>query len=157
MTDPIRPVAVRSVPVEAVRPLRHSVLRRGWPEQSVHTERDDDPDTVHLAAFDGDAVIGVVTMFPEPFPPDGMAPAERFRWMAVEESRHGTGTGRALMREVAAVTRDRGLDVLWAHGRDSALGFYEHIGFRVVGDGYTDVTNISHHLVVIAPGALLDD
>jgi GNAT superfamily N-acetyltransferase len=149
-------VAVRRVPVAVVRPLRHRVLRPGFPESAVRTDRDDEGDTVHLAAFDGDEVIGVVTMFAEHFP-DDPRPALRFRWMAVDETRRGTGTGQALMRHAASVAHDGGFELMWAHGRETALGFYERLGFRIIGDGYTDaVTQIRHRFVVVAAEALLE-
>lgn len=150
------PIVVRRVPVALVRPLRHRVLRPGRPEESVHTDRDDAPDTVHLAAFSGDDVIGVVTMFPEPFPDDPRT-AERFRWMAVDEARRGSGAGQALMRHAASLAREGGFELIWAHGRDTALGFYERLGFRVVGDGYVDAaTQLRHHFVVIEVAALVE-
>ena len=90
-------IVIRSVPVDVVRPLRHRVLRPGFPEESVHSDRDDDPNTVHLAAIDGDEVIGVVSMLPEPFPGDART-AQRFRWMAVDATRRGSGTGQSLTR-----------------------------------------------------------
>jgi predicted N-acetyltransferase YhbS len=150
------PIAVRRVPVAVVRPLRHRVLRPGYPESAVHTNRDEEAGTVHLAAFDGDEVIGVVTMFAEPFPGDPR-PALQFRWMAVDETRRGTGTGQALMRHAASVAHDEGFELMWAHGRETALGFYERLGFRIIGDGYTDsVTQIRHRSVVVETQALLE-
>jgi GNAT superfamily N-acetyltransferase len=153
----VTPIVVREVPVAAVRPLRHRVLRSGFPEQAVHTDRDDDPGTVHLAAFAGDEVIGVITMFPEAFPEEPGQTAARFRWMAIDAERRRSGTGTTLLRHAAAFARDAGLDLMWAHGRDTAQGFYDRLGFRVVGDGYLDeITGVSHHSVVIETAALLD-
>jgi GNAT superfamily N-acetyltransferase len=155
MSEVIAPVSVRQVPVDLVRPLRHRVLRSGFPEASVHTDRDDDPATVHLAAFAGDDVIGVVTMFPDPYPEDSGRTAQRFRWMAIDEARRGSGAGTALLRQAATISRDGGFELMWAHGRDTAQGFYERLGFRVSPNGYVDeVTNVSHHYVVIESATL---
>jgi GNAT superfamily N-acetyltransferase len=156
MSEVITPVTVRQVPVDLVRPLRHRVLRSEFPESSVHSDGDDDPATVHLAAYDGDDVIGVVTLFPDPFPEDPARTAARFRWMAVDEARRGSGAGKALLRHAATICRDRGIELMWAHGRDTAQGFYERLGFRISGNGYVDaITNVSHHYVVIEAAALL--
>jgi GNAT superfamily N-acetyltransferase len=156
MTQLSTPIAIRSVPVEVVRPLRHRVLRPGRPEAAVHSDRDDDPTTVHLAAFAGETVAGVVTMFPDPFLDDPRT-AERFRWMAVDQRWRGSGVGGALMRHAASLAHAGGVELLWAHGRDSALRFYEGLGFQIVGDGYVDaVTEIAHHHVVIETSALID-
>jgi GNAT superfamily N-acetyltransferase len=156
MNEVIASVTVRQVPVGVVRPLRHRVLRSGFPEESVHTDRDDDPRTVHLAAFAGDDVIGVVTMFPEPFPEDPARPAQQFRWMAIDEARRGSGAGTALLRHAASIADDGDFELMWAHGRDTAQGFYERLGFRVSRNGYVDeITKVSHHAVVIETAMLL--
>jgi GNAT superfamily N-acetyltransferase len=156
MSEVMTPVTVRKVPVDLVRPLRHRVLRSGFPESSVHTDGDDDPSTIHLAAYAGDDVIGVVTFFPDPFPEEPRRTAARFRWMAVDETRRGSGAGKALLQKAATICQDGGIEIMWAHGRDTAQGFYERLGFRVSGNGYVDaITNISHHYVVIETAALL--
>jgi GNAT superfamily N-acetyltransferase len=156
MNDVIASVTVRQVPVAMVRPLRHRVLRSGFPAESVHTDRDDDPSTVHLAAFFGDDVIGVVTMFPEPFPEEPARTAQQFRWMAIDEERRGSGAGKALLQHAATISHGGGFDLMWAYGRDTARGFYQRLGFRVSSNGYVDeVTKVSHHSVVIEAAMLL--
>jgi GNAT superfamily N-acetyltransferase len=103
----------------------------------------------------GDDVIGVVTMFPQQLA-DDPRPAERFRWMAVDEAWRASGVGQVLIRRAAWLAHEAGFQLMWAHGRDSALGFYEKLGFRVVGDGYVDaVTQLRHHVVIIEPAALI--
>jgi len=57
--------------------------------------------------------------------------------------------GRALMRAVADLAKTRGAEILWANGRDTALGFYTSIGFRVAGDGFVDgEMHLGHHVVI---------
>ncbi len=156
MNEVIAAVTVRQVPVEVVRPLRHRVLRSGFPLEAVSTARDDDPSTIHLAAFAGDDVIGVVTMFPEAYPGDRERPAQQFRWMAIDEARRGSGAGTALLQHAATIAHDGGFELLWAHGRDTAQGFYERLGFHISGNGSVDeITKVSHHNVVIETAMLL--
>ncbi|HRF26714.1 MAG TPA: GNAT family N-acetyltransferase [Ferruginibacter sp.] len=33
------------------------------------------------------------------------------------------------------------------HARDSAVGFYEKLGYKVIGEGFMEV-NLPHHLMV---------
>jgi ribosomal protein S18 acetylase RimI-like enzyme len=76
--------------------------------------------------------------------------------MAVDEARRGSGAGTALLRHAARISRDGGFELMWAHGRDTAQGFYERLGFRVAGTGHVDdITNVSHHYVVIETAMLL--
>ncbi len=137
------------MPLDAVLPLRHSVLRAGRPLESAISRSDSSPETVHLGAYvDGD-LAGVVSTFPEDC---DLAPGRRgehFRGMATHPSWRGRGVGEALMRAVAMLAREHGADVVWANGRDSALGFYERMGFTVEGQGFEDdVMHLGHHAVV---------
>lgn len=71
--------------------------------------------------------------------------------MAVEPSLQGTGLGSRLLDAVVERCRDAGAEVVWADGRDSALGFYRRHGWSVEGDGY-DKVGIPHHTVVLDLG-----
>jgi GNAT superfamily N-acetyltransferase len=145
------PVAVRDIELAATKDLRARVLRSHIPGSPAHASSDDLPDTWHLGAFRGDRLVGVVTVFPQSAPGHSGAPAQRFRFMAVEPSEQGGGAGTALMSEVMARARARGDRLLWANGRDTALDFYVGLGFEVVGDSFTDATsNLPHHVVVLA-------
>ena len=145
-------MTVRAVQVDVVLPLWHRILREGVPfevAQARHAAIDTLPATRHFAAFDGDAVVGVVTTFPENTPLAPGRRGEHFRGMAVDDGYRGVGVGKLLMRAVVDAARSRGAEVLWANGRDTALGFYERIGFRVVGDGFVDdEMHLAHHAVV---------
>jgi GNAT superfamily N-acetyltransferase len=145
------PIAVHDIELAATKDLRSRVLRNHLPGAPAHASSDDLPDTWHLGAFRGDRLVGVVTVFPEAAPGHPGAPAQRFRFMAVEPSEQGGGAGTALMSEVMARARARGDQLLWANGRDTALDFYVRLGFEVVGDSFTDATsNLPHHVVVLA-------
>lgn len=146
---------MREAPLETVLPLRARILRAGRSLDQSRSRQDGLESTRHLAAVTPDgAVAGVVTYFPAATPLEPGRRAMRFRGMAVDEAVRGRGVGRSLMRELVARARDAGAELLWANGRDGALGFYEAIGFRVVGDGFLDDDmQLPHHVVI----AELDD
>jgi ribosomal protein S18 acetylase RimI-like enzyme len=61
------------------------------------------------------------------------APIAYIEVLAVAEAAAGRGVGRALMREVEAWARDRGLtrvDLMVYSVNHRARGFYEHLGFH---------------------------
>ena len=130
--------------------LRRRVLREGHPEADVAFTGDDDPGALHLAvAEDVGQVVAVASVLPASCRHRPGRRSWRLRGMAVEPGRQGTGLGALLLDAVVARTRALGAEVLWAAGRDSALGFYQRHGWVVVGEGYPAADDLPHHTVVL--------
>jgi len=142
---------VRTLQVDETYALRRAVLRGGSPQAVVHQDTDDAEATWHLGAEDEDGrVVATSTYFPQPCPlaPD-VAGAFRLRSMAVDPSRQGEGIGRAVLDAGLARLAAAGVPLLWANARDGALGFYEALGFRAVGDSFVDADSGLPHTVVL--------
>jgi GNAT superfamily N-acetyltransferase len=141
---------IYTIDAAATHALRRRVLRAGDAHAEVRFPRDLDPGAFHLAAQRGDAVVGVASVA---FAPTHWRPGRRaaqLRGMAVEPTEQGAGVGRALLDAVVERLQARGVEVLWANARDSALGFYEREGMTVVGEGFvTADTGLPHHTVVL--------
>lgn len=135
-----------------ILPLRMSVLRDGTPSQDPRYEQDDLDGTVHLAVRDydnGGEIIAASTWRLRPWPHDDQASAVQLRGMAVAKHVQGRGLGGVVLRAGINHAQALGAQYVWARARDSALYFYEHHGFTVVGDGFVDeATGFGHHLVV---------
>ncbi|HEV7886430.1 MAG TPA: GNAT family N-acetyltransferase [Acidimicrobiales bacterium] len=142
--------------------VRRRVLRADLPDSSVSFPGDDDAGAVHLAAWSGDGggdgdggeggdeVVGVASFFPSPYEGRPDAPAWQLRGMAVVPAVQGQGVGSALLAEGVVAARAAGAAVLWANGRDSAVGFYERHGWKVVGDGFVyGPARLPHHVVLV--------
>ena len=71
----------------------------------------------------------------------------KLRQMAVAETCRGMGLGRALMQQVEQLIRDAGMLEASLHARVSAQGFYERMGYKALGDVFTEVT-VPHVLMV---------
>lgn len=134
--------------VEDTHGVRRRVLRDHRPDAGVDLPEDRLPGTVHLGVVDDGAVVAVATVLPEPTGFRPGASAARLRGMAVEHHLQGQGVGTLLLDAVVDWARRQGHQVLWANGRDSALGFYERHGWRPVGDGFTTMS-LPHHVVVL--------
>ena len=144
---------IREVDVAATHDLRRLVLREGRADADVGYDIDQLPDTVHLAAVDDDAgVVAVATWTPSPTDHRPGARAWRLRGMAVHPDAQGGGVGSALLAAGVQRARDRGAEVLWADGRDSALPFYERHGWSVEGGGFLAANGVPHHVVVLDLG-----
>ena len=154
--------SVIQVPRKRILDLRVRVLRKGTPVAHCEYPEDNLADVVHLAIESNDDVIATSTSlanhdviatstwFMRACPEAPGRPAMQLKGMAVDDAQQGRGLGAALVYEGLALARSRGAELVWARARDSALGFYQSLGFTVVGDGFIDEpTAMPHHIVVI--------
>lgn len=125
-------IVVRRTEAAAIRPLRNRVLR---PHRLDDVPAyDADPAAIHLAALDGDQVVGCATVFPSPIEEAPLA--WQLRGMAVDPQRQGEGVGRLVVDAAVQVAREAGAPLLWANGRVSALGFYRRTQWQAVGEEF---------------------
>ncbi|HEX3708136.1 MAG TPA: GNAT family N-acetyltransferase [Mycobacteriales bacterium] len=148
------PVVVRLADATEVRPLRMSVLRPGQPVEA--SDYDALPDTRHLGAFAGDVVVGCASVFPSPHLEVGDAlsldarSAWQLRGMAVAPERRGTGVGALVLLAAIDLVRLAGAPLMWANARVTALGFYQRLGFMIVGEEFTyGPLRLPHNLIVL--------
>ena len=125
------------------------VLRAGTPSDDPTFDGDDDPDTLHLAAYLDDRVAAVSTWLPRPWSLEPDAPAWQLRGMATEAFARGGGVGGALLEAGVERAQAAGAVIVWANARDTALAFYGRHGFVVAGDGFRTVdTDLPHHRII---------
>ncbi len=141
---------IRTVDVQLIRPLRRDVLRAGMADQSVDFDGDDDASTFHLAAVDASGrVIGTSTWLRRDYVGRPGRSACQLRGMATAVDQQGQGIGGMLIDAGLAILHERGIEVVWANARDTALDFYRRLHFVVEGDGFIEsVTQLPHHVVV---------
>jgi GNAT superfamily N-acetyltransferase len=154
VTDPSRRPA--TIDVEFVKPmvlhaLRRQVLRPGQPWSSVDHDYDSWPDTFHVAAFgQRGEVAACASFYPEAAPHrPGSDPAKtwRLRAMASLPEVRGQGYGAAALLYGIAEVRRRGGTLLWCNARSGAVGFYERLGFSVLGDEF-EIPPIGPHFLM---------
>jgi predicted GNAT family N-acyltransferase len=130
-----REIAVATPEYGLERALREQVLRRplGLPlsEQDLAGEEHQ----LHFGLFepDGELVACVVAV--------KQSPTEaRIRQMAVSPPEQGRGLGQRLMAELERSLRARGFQTFVLNSRKSAVGFYERLGYKAVGDEFVHLT-----------------
>ena len=91
--------------------------------------------------------LGVASFYPRPCPCATAVDAVQLRFMAVDPAMQGRGVGRDLLDQAIRGLRQQRVRLLWANGRDTALGFYRRAGFVIVGEGFIHEPGLPHHLV----------
>jgi len=139
---------IRPITATEARTVRLPVLRPGLPPDSAILDRDDDPGTRHLGAFEGARLFGVATFFAEPCPLRAARGAWRLRGMATIPDMQGRGAGRALVAEGVRLATASGASLIWCNARVSARGFYEKLGFVAIGDEFRLPVAGPHYVMI---------
>jgi GNAT superfamily N-acetyltransferase len=132
-------VRIEQVSAARTHPLRNRILRPHQTLEEMAWPGDDDAESAHFAAVDGDEVIGTASVLRET-PPWASEPAStwRLRGMATAEDRRRCGVGAALLDAVMQHVRSHGGGLVWCNARTPAVRFYEHAGFVSRGEGWVD-------------------
>ncbi|MCC2547255.1 GNAT family N-acetyltransferase [Hymenobacter sp. BT175] len=130
--------------LDACYQLRYAVLRQPWgqPPGSERAPDDELPETVQaMYTADDGAVVGVARLH-------ASGPGEaQVRYMAVHPDWQGRGVGQQLLHYLENQARQQGLHTCVLHSRESAVGFYERLGYSVVEPSHTLFGTIPHFLM----------
>ena len=136
--------------------VRWPVLRPGFARETAVFDSDDLATTLHFGAFDGEALVGVASIYLAPFPTqpdlakqDGL-PTMQLRGMATLPEVRGAGFGAALLDACVAAARENGAVLIWCNARTSAAKFYTQRGWEIVG-GEFDIPTVGPHFRMFVP------
>jgi GNAT superfamily N-acetyltransferase len=129
-------VDVRPADLEAVRLLRHRLLRPHQQPGELRYPGDDAPGSLHIGAFADDEIVGIASIVLESPPDEDERRAWRIRGMATAPHVRGLGYGAALLQRCVEHALDHGGTLVWCTARAGAVGFYRRFGFEVRGEGF---------------------
>ncbi|MGZ8544577.1 MAG: GNAT family N-acetyltransferase [Flavisolibacter sp.] len=119
---------------EQIIRLRNDILRKPLGMNLDKQELEKEKNNLHIAAYEDDQMLGCCMLVEEG------PQTVRLRQMAVINDLQGKGIGRALMQFAENLARDRGYRRITMHARKNALGFYEKMGYRKIGDEFEEIT-----------------
>ena len=116
--------------VSFMHPLAQGTAENFWRQSLASADRNE---RIVLGAFDGESLIGTVTLLLD-LPPNQPHRAEIAKMMT-RIGHRGRGVARALMHEAErmAAARGRSMLVLDTAVEDGASGLYEKMGFQLTG------------------------
>ena len=120
--------------------LRYSILRAPLGLNFSQEDLDNEKEHIHIASFEDDDLLGccMLTKIDQH--------TLQLRQMAVKANLQRKGIGESIMSFAENIGRDKGYRRIIMHARDTAIGFYEKLGYKVKGDQFTEV-NLPHHLM----------
>ena len=120
--------------------LRDDLLRKPLGLSFSNEELEKEKENMLIGAFDDDDILGCA-MLVEQDPT-----TVRLRQMAVLNDLQGKGIGKALTIFAENLARDHGYKIINMHARTNVVGFYEKMGYKVIGDEFIEIT-ISHYVM----------
>lgn len=114
--------------------LRDAVLRKPLGLHFQAEELAAEKDSRHIACYRGERLVGCLVLRP-------MAGGDiQMRQVAVVAELQGHGIGTALVEFAEALSRKIGYRRLVLHARETAVPFYEWLGYARIGDRFEEVT-----------------
>ena len=139
--------AIYKVNAEAIRPLRHSELRKGQDFSTTSYLRDHDHETFHMACFKEEKIVVCATFYPEHTEKSQAENAYRLRGMATEEGKRRKGYGKEIIKKIEKILIKKKQNYIWCKARLEALEFYKKLGFLVIGEKF-NIKDIGPHYIM---------
>ena len=118
--------------------LRDSILRKPLNLSFSEEELAEEYTDIHLAAYDAAWILrGCLVLTPK------SENVIKMRQVAVVSDVQGTGIGRAMVEKSEIVARSRGYARMELNARDTAVPFYEKLGYHTEGGMFEEVS-IAH-------------
>jgi ribosomal protein S18 acetylase RimI-like enzyme len=114
--------------------LRSRVLREPLALRVGPEERAEESGLVHLGAFEGERLVGCLMLH------DLGEKRVKMRQVAIDFDRQRSGLGSALVRFSEEVALAKGFSEMVLHARETAISFYERLGYERKGDPFVEVT-----------------
>ncbi|MCY2950439.1 MAG: GNAT family N-acetyltransferase [Planctomycetota bacterium] len=136
----ISEVPHRSPAYWATVALRDTILRKPLGLDFSPEDLDAENDSHHVACYRGARLVGCLVLLPQ-------GDDVRMRQVAVVAELQGQGIGKAMVQFSEALARKFRYRRMVLHARETAVPFYEKLGYSRVGDRFEEVT-IPHWAMV---------
>lgn len=130
-------------------PIRQQVLVPNHELKKAKFENDDDEDiSFHLGAFKDSKLVSVASFFYERNPLFEDLHQYQLRGMATLPEHQGQGLSSELLTTAFPIIKQNFCSLLWCNARESAVGYYEKVGFKKKDDKVFMIDDIGPHVLM---------
>ena len=123
--------------------LRWQILRKPW-QQMLGSEQDEhEKDAIHRMIIDEQANVLAVGRLEKSAIQQG-----QIRFMAVDDKAQGQGYGQQIIYALEQQARQLGMTEICLNARQTALGFYEKLGYVNQGYSHTLFDDVKHYRMI---------
>jgi predicted GNAT family N-acyltransferase len=139
---------VKQIEAKDTYEIRHKILRPHRPIEDTHFLADNDEMTFHLGAYVDDKLVSVASFYMDNHPNIEAPYQFRLRGMATLDEFRGQGMSSALLRTAFPLIKKNHVSTVWCNARVSAIGFYEKVGFKTLGNEF-DIPDVGPHVLMM--------
>lgn len=114
--------------------LRDAILRQPLGLRFTPAQLAAENDDIHLTIWADKELVGCLVLTPKD------ESTLKMRQVAIQPAFQGQGIGQQLVRASEALARERGFAVMMCHARETAVPFYEKLGYTKKGAVFMEVT-----------------
>ena len=128
--------------------VRQPVLRPGRGIETCVFDGDSLPSTLHFGIYDNEALLGVISVFEASHPFFTEERQFQIRGMAVLDANQKKGLGEKLVQKAEEyIALQQQGSRIWFNAREIAVGFYEKMGYTVIGAAF-NIPDVGPHYVM---------
>ena len=118
--------------------LRYKILRIPLGLTFSSADLAKDKDDIHIGVFGEEEIFASLILT------DHGDHSIKMRQVVVDDRHQGQGIGKKLVQYADSYAREKGYRLIHCHARDTAKQFYLKLGYKVVGDEFTEI-GIKHY------------
>ena len=139
--------SIQKITATETYPVRHIVLRAGKPIESCQFDGDELVSTHHFGYYLNNQIIGVISLFEIKNEQFVAQKPFQIRGMAVLPTFQKQGIGEALVSEAEKFITTQKADLIWFNARTTAVGFYQKMGYEIVGSEF-EINEVGPHFLM---------
>ena len=127
--------------------VRQAVLRTGKPIETCFFDGDYLLETKHFGIMANQKIIGVVSVFQNKNTNFNNPNQYQIRGMAILNEHQNKGYGKILLMQCETYVSKTKNSLAWFNARQTAIGFYEKLGYKTFGIPF-NIQNIGIHYLM---------
>ena len=142
-----KPVKIKQLSFEETYTIRQIVLRPNRPLETCFFEGDELETTLHFGGFVNQELVGIISLFKNNHSSFQQENQYQIRGMAVLENFRKYGLGKKLVEYSEDYLKQKNISLIWFNARESAVGFYQKSGYKIIGDLF-NIPDVGIHYVM---------
>lgn len=137
---------IRIIDTESTYPLRIEILRKGI-ALDYKFVGDEEKNTFHIGAFIEEECVGIASCMKKEHALFKGENVYQLRGMAVKKDIQKTGIGKEIVLKTEEILKERNASMVWCNAREIAVGFYEKLGYKTIGEKF-QIPKVGPHYVM---------